>query len=166
MDVVIPSLFDSHPLLSLSFKMVFVTPFVTLVSLYTLSTLASGVTVQKADLQTPADAAQNLQTVKEMFSYSYNAYKSVITHGVAAAYLLTAINRSYAWGHDSLAPLTKNFTDSRNGWGATIVDSLSTMVRESFLHLGRTIVNWFFLKNIMGLDVRTESRRTVCGTLN
>ena len=163
---VTPSLSDSRLLLPLSFKMVFITPLVTLVLLYTLSTLASGITIQKTDLQTPADAAQNLQTVKEMFSYSYNAYKSVLTHSAAVAYLITATNRTYAWGHDSLAPLTKNFTDTRNGWGATIADSLSTMVRESFLHLGRAVVNWFFLQHIMGLDVRNRSWRTVCGTLN
>ncbi|QRV76191.1 glycoside hydrolase family 47 protein [Ceratobasidium sp. AG-Ba] len=35
--------------------------------------------------------------------------------------------KAFAWGHDSLAPLNGAFIDDRNGWGATIVDSLSTM---------------------------------------
>ncbi|CAE6452484.1 unnamed protein product [Rhizoctonia solani] len=35
--------------------------------------------------------------------------------------------KKYAWGHDSLAPLSKTFIDDRNGWGATIVDAMSTM---------------------------------------
>ncbi|EJT97969.1 seven-hairpin glycosidase [Dacryopinax primogenitus] len=36
--------------------------------------------------------------------------------------------RLYAWGHDELAPLTMRGYDTRNGWGATIVDSMSTML--------------------------------------
>ncbi|CAE6481581.1 unnamed protein product [Rhizoctonia solani] len=35
--------------------------------------------------------------------------------------------KKYAWGHDSLAPLSKAAIDDRNGWGATIVDAMSTM---------------------------------------
>ena len=55
--------------------MVAVVPLVTLVSLSTLITLTSAVTVQKPLLQLPDDAARNLQTVKDMFLDSYNAYK-------------------------------------------------------------------------------------------
>lgn len=40
-----------------------------------------------------------------------------------------------AWGFDDLAPLSGVGTNGRNGWGATVVDALSTM--------------W-----VMGLDVR------------
>lgn len=40
--------------------------------------------------------------------------------------------RDHAWGHDDVTPVNQNFTDDRNGWGATIVDSLSTMVRGCF----------------------------------
>jgi mannosyl-oligosaccharide alpha-1,2-mannosidase len=36
--------------------------------------------------------------------------------------------RRYAWGHDELLPLSKSGGDSRNGWGATIIDSLSTAI--------------------------------------
>ncbi|CAE6521388.1 unnamed protein product [Rhizoctonia solani] len=65
--------------------------------------------IQKLDLQLPSDAAENAQHVIEVFQSAYQSYKS------------------FAWGHDSLAPLTNNYIDDRNGWGATIVDSLSTM---------------------------------------
>jgi hypothetical protein len=71
--------------------MVFATPLATLITISTLITFASAVTVQKPLLQLPADAAQNRQTVKEMFLYSYNAYKSVFPHGAAVAHPLTVI---------------------------------------------------------------------------
>lgn len=32
--------------------------------------------------------------------------------------------RRHAWGHDELKPVSNGFTDSHNGWGATIFDSL------------------------------------------
>ncbi|KAG8713541.1 maturation of Asn-linked oligosaccharides protein [Ceratobasidium sp. 423] len=56
-----------------------------------------------------SDAVENAQHVTEIFKSAYQSYKS------------------FAWGHDSLAPLTNSYIDDRNGWGATIVDSLSTM---------------------------------------
>ncbi|CAE6469951.1 unnamed protein product [Rhizoctonia solani] len=65
--------------------------------------------IQKPDLQLPSDAAENAQHTIEIFKSAYQSYKS------------------FAWGHDSLAPLTNSYIDDRNGWGATIVDSLSTM---------------------------------------
>ena len=71
--------------------MVFVTPIATLVLLSTLSTFSSAVTVQKPLLQLPADAAQNLQTVKDMFLYSYNAYKLVFPCGATVAETLMVI---------------------------------------------------------------------------
>ncbi|KZT58230.1 glycoside hydrolase family 47 protein [Calocera cornea HHB12733] len=36
--------------------------------------------------------------------------------------------RTFAWGHDEVAPVSMGVRDTRNGWGATIVDSLSTML--------------------------------------
>ncbi|KAJ1311404.1 hypothetical protein OPQ81_009894 [Rhizoctonia solani] len=65
--------------------------------------------IQKLDLQLPPDAAKNAQHTIDIFKSAYQSYKS------------------FAWGHDSLAPLTSSYIDDRNGWGATIVDSLSTM---------------------------------------
>ena len=38
--------------------------------------------------------------------------------------------RQYAQDHDNVTPISKGFSDDRNGWGASIVDSLSTMVSE------------------------------------
>jgi hypothetical protein len=71
--------------------MVFFTPLTTLVSLSGLFALTSAVVVQKDLLQLPADATQNRQTVKDMFLYSYNAYKSVFLHNAGAARLITVI---------------------------------------------------------------------------
>ncbi|RPA84468.1 mannosidase MsdS [Ascobolus immersus RN42] len=48
--------------------------------------------------------------------------------------IISAFNHSwtgyttYAWGHDDLLPLSQSFSDSRNGWGATIIDSLDTAI--------------------------------------
>lgn len=39
--------------------------------------------------------------------------------------------REYAFRHDEVAPISGSFSDPRNGWGATIVDAMSTMVRNS-----------------------------------
>ncbi len=39
--------------------------------------------------------------------------------------------RKFAFGHDEVTPLSQGFSDPRNGWGATIVDAMSTMVRRS-----------------------------------
>lgn len=68
--------------------MVFAAPLLTLVSLSTLVSLASAATVQKPLLQLPADAVQNRQAVKDMFLYTYDAYKSVISSGVVVAEIL------------------------------------------------------------------------------
>ena len=65
--------------------MVFVTPLTTLISISTLSVMASAATVQKPFLMMPPDAAQNRQAVKDMFLYSYDAYKFVLPCGVTTA---------------------------------------------------------------------------------
>jgi len=71
--------------------MVFLTPLATFISLSTLSIMASAVTVQKPFLMMPKDAAKNCETVKGMFLESYNAYKSVLPRGAAAAKILMVI---------------------------------------------------------------------------
>ncbi|QRV84818.1 glycoside hydrolase family 47 protein [Ceratobasidium sp. AG-Ba] len=73
-----------------------------------LALTSNAANIQKAGLAQPADSALRAQDAISVFSSAYADYKK------------------YAWGHDSLAPLTKGFTDDRNGWGATIVDALST----------------------------------------
>ncbi|KAF9030323.1 glycoside hydrolase family 47 protein [Hymenopellis radicata] len=83
---------------------------ITVVSLSTLFLLpTSAVTVQKPGLVLPESAAANKDAVKSIFLDSYEAYKT------------------YAWGHDDLTPESKSFFDGRNGWGASIVDAMSTM---------------------------------------
>ncbi|THV01974.1 seven-hairpin glycosidase [Dendrothele bispora CBS 962.96] len=68
-----------------------------------------GGSIQKNDLSLPADAQTNRDRVKNIFTTSYNAYKD------------------HAFGHDDYTPISKSFTDSRNGWGASIIDAMSTM---------------------------------------
>lgn len=63
--------------------MVLVTSLTTLVSLSTLSSIAFAATVQKPFLLLPPDAAQNRQAVKDMFLYSYDAYKFVLPSAMA-----------------------------------------------------------------------------------
>ncbi|PHZ07703.1 seven-hairpin glycosidase [Rhizopus microsporus ATCC 52813] len=50
------------------------------------------------------------QRVKESFIYALDGYKKC------------------SWGHDETLPVTCQFSDSRNGWGATLVDGLDTML--------------------------------------
>ncbi|CAE6430564.1 unnamed protein product [Rhizoctonia solani] len=77
--------------------------------LLSFATIARAWNIQKPDLQLPPDAAAKGQDAIDLFTSAYTDYKK------------------YAWGHDSLAPLNKTFIDDRNGWGATIVDAMSTM---------------------------------------
>ncbi|KAF8183135.1 glycoside hydrolase family 47 protein [Pholiota molesta] len=77
--------------------------------------IALGDLVQKQGLVLPTQAAQLRDDVKTIFTDSYSAYKT------------------YAFGHDDVLPVSKASYDGRNGWGATIVDAMTTM-------------------NIMGLD--------------
>ncbi|CAE6517766.1 unnamed protein product [Rhizoctonia solani] len=66
-------------------------------------------TIQKSDLVLPPEAAAKRRDAIELFTGAYVDYKK------------------YAWGNDSLAPLSKAPVNDRNGWGATIVDAMSTM---------------------------------------
>ncbi|KAI8606411.1 class I alpha-mannosidase [Dissophora ornata] len=40
--------------------------------------------------------------------------------------------RKHAWGHDEVRPVTGGFQDRFNGWGATMIDSLDTLVIMGF----------------------------------
>ena len=77
--------------------MVFLTPLTTLISLSTLSIMASAVTVQKPFLMMPESAAKNCEAVKEMFLYSYNAYKFVLPCGAVVAKILMVVAGSTRW---------------------------------------------------------------------
>lgn len=37
-----------------------------------------------------------------------------------------SVIRKFAFGHDSLLPLSESFTDDRNGWGKTIFSAFLT----------------------------------------
>ncbi|KAL0078434.1 glycoside hydrolase [Phycomyces blakesleeanus] len=50
------------------------------------------------------------QSIKNAFRHAWSGYST------------------HAFGHDELEPLTNGTTDSRNGWGATIFDSLDTLI--------------------------------------
>lgn len=71
--------------------------------------------VQDPFLTLPSDAATQRQAVKDIFTKSFTAYKEI------------------AFPHDDLTPVSKSFTDGRNGWGASVVDAMSTMVRNNFV---------------------------------
>ncbi|ETW77967.1 glycoside hydrolase family 47 protein [Heterobasidion irregulare TC 32-1] len=71
---------------------------------------AFGASIQKPGLTLPSSAAANRDAAKTIFTDSYQAY------------------REFAFGHDDLSPLSQSFSDGRNGWGASIVDGMSTMI--------------------------------------
>ncbi|CAE6516520.1 unnamed protein product [Rhizoctonia solani] len=77
--------------------------------LLSFAAIAQAWTIQKPDLELPPEAGAKRQDAIDLFTSAYADYKK------------------YAWGHDSLAPLSKTSIDDRNGWGATIVDAMSTM---------------------------------------
>ncbi|KAI0676455.1 seven-hairpin glycosidase [Trametes maxima] len=68
-----------------------------------------GARIQSPFIKLPSDAARRRQDVKDIFLTSWNAYKEL------------------AFPHDDLTPISKSFTDGRNGWGASAVDALSTL---------------------------------------
>lgn len=90
-------------------------------------------TVQKPTLQLPPTAASDAESVKEIFTLSYERYKLI------------------AFGHDDVNPIKMKFMDTRNGtqfliwncfvhivnnwtfigWGASIVDAMGTMASFS-----------------------------------
>ncbi|KAI9569936.1 glycoside hydrolase family 47 protein [Boletus coccyginus] len=77
--------------------------------LASVAALANGGPVQLANLQLPSSAATHQQAVVDLFVESYEAYQT------------------YAWGHDDLLPVSLSYSDSLNGWGASISDALGTM---------------------------------------
>jgi hypothetical protein len=52
------------------------------------------------------------------------------------------VHSKYALNHDSLAPVSKSSLDGRNGWGATIVDSMSTMHIMGLEVSCRSFIRW------------------------
>ncbi|GAA5825216.1 hypothetical protein JCM10212_002960, partial [Sporobolomyces blumeae] len=42
--------------------------------------------------------------------------------------------KKHAWGHDELAPVSNLWSDNYNGWGATLVDNLDTLLLMNLSH--------------------------------
>ncbi|EAU89371.2 alpha-mannosidase 1 [Coprinopsis cinerea okayama7 len=85
--------------------------------------LALGGFIQYAELarNVPLTAPHYRDMVRQVFIDGYSVYQQ------------------YALGHDVVNPVSQDFSDDRNGWGATIIDSLSTMYvmgLENLFHEG------------------------------
>lgn len=118
-----------------------------LLLLSALASATSAAQVQKPGLKLPASAAANANEIKSMFTEAYSTYRCVLNlsgckikadacHALfPTRFRVCRVSRKIAFGHDDLQPVSMTFNDGRNGWGASIVDAMSTMV-------------------IMGLDVR------------
>ncbi|KAI0064325.1 seven-hairpin glycosidase [Artomyces pyxidatus] len=65
--------------------------------------------VQLAGLKVPPSFASSRQEVVSIFNNSYQTYRRI------------------AFGHDEVLPVSEQPSDPRNGWGASIVDGMSTM---------------------------------------
>jgi mannosyl-oligosaccharide alpha-1,2-mannosidase len=80
----------------------------------TLALAAPAPQVQNANSPTPPQAYRTNQgradAIKEAFMHSWSGYYR------------------YAFPHDELRPLSNAAGDSRNGWGASAVDALSTAI--------------------------------------
>lgn len=57
---------------------------------------------------------KRLKAVRDGFAHAWSGYKK------------------HAWGHDEVRPVTGGFKDNFNGWGATMVDSLDTLIIMGF----------------------------------
>ncbi|KAI0250639.1 glycoside hydrolase family 47 protein [Lactifluus subvellereus] len=79
------------------------------IGLASVLTVSHAGRVQLPGLTVPSSAAADRASVVKIFNESYNSY------------------RQYAWGHDEVAPSTQQSLDPRNGWGATIIDAMSTI---------------------------------------
>nr|VWP00856.1 Cytochrome P450 monooxygenase BOT1 (EC (Botrydial biosynthesis cluster protein 1) (Calcineurin-dependent protein 5) [Ganoderma boninense] len=65
--------------------------------------------IQGPNVTLPGDAPLHRQNVKDIFMTSWTAYMQ------------------YAFPHDDLTPISKSWNDGRNGWGASLVDGLTTL---------------------------------------
>lgn len=55
-------------------------------------------------------STEKADAVREAFRHAWGGYKQ------------------YAFPHDELRPVSNGFGDSRNGWGASAIDALSTAI--------------------------------------
>ncbi len=103
--------------------------FLKAVGLASVVVLAQAGSVQLPGLTVPSSAAADRASVVQIFCDSYNAYKCVWE--ISRMFVPKPdgdCRRKFSFGHDEVAPLSKQPLDPRNGWGATIVDAMGTMV--------------------------------------
>lgn len=103
--------------------------FLRTIGLVSVSALAQASGVQLPGLTVPPSAAADRESVVQIFNESYNAYRCAEDISVILFPNRVGIcRREFAFGHDEVAPLSQQPLDPRNGWGATIVDAMNTMV--------------------------------------
>jgi len=76
------------------------------------------------------------------FCYKLSSIQVCHVWGKLCLLVHNFVFRKFAFGHDDLSPTSESFTDGRNGWGASIVDALDTMVRHTVPIIFELIVNW------------------------
>lgn len=88
--------------------------------------------VQLPGLTVPSNATADCASVVQIFKKSYSAYRSGREiYGIVSKPEFDICSRKYAFGHDEVTPLSREPSDPLNGWGATIIDAMSTMVCRS-----------------------------------
>lgn len=108
--------------------------FLRAIGLFSVAAIAPASTAQAARVQfpgltVPSNATADRASVVRIFNESYNAYRcGGDIFGIVPRLEFDVCPREYAFGHDEVAPLSRKTADPRNGWGATIVDAMSTMV--------------------------------------
>ncbi|KAF9537621.1 hypothetical protein EC957_007868 [Mortierella hygrophila] len=77
--------------------------------------------LKKIQFKFPPESSQDrlrresrLQAVRDGFEHAWTGY------------------RDHAWGHDEVSPVSGGYKDNFNGWGATMIDSLDTLVIMGF----------------------------------
>ncbi|KAH9810194.1 family 47 glycoside hydrolase [Melampsora americana] len=73
-----------------------------------LSTI-DGIKIQADHIRSGPDSQIRANRIRDLFKKGWSTY------------------RAHAWGHDEIGALSLKPSDTRNGWGATLVDSLSTL---------------------------------------
>ncbi|KAG0337991.1 hypothetical protein BG000_004697 [Podila horticola] len=77
---------------------------------------------------------KRLRTVRRGFEHAWQGY------------------RKYAWGHDEVQPVSGAVKDNFNGWGATLVDSLDTLIIMGFNREFDEAVEWIRTSLVMNKD--------------
>ncbi|KAF9322728.1 hypothetical protein BG006_002103 [Podila minutissima] len=73
----------------------------------------------------------HLQAVRDGFEHAWTGY------------------RDHAWGHDEVSPVSRGYKDNFNGWGATMIDSLDTLVIMGFNKEFDEVLEWVNTKFTM-----------------